>query len=267
MLKPHSEFVIPQPFDKMYAAKDMPLPKTFQPGAKLPDDFVAGDGNGEPENKRKKKREKADGPGSPARLFISDPEILREVTAHYYGAVSLVDKQMGRVLAALDELGLRDDTVVVFTADHGNMLGERNRMFKGVMYESSARVPFLLRAPGRVAGGKVNDAIIDNTAIMPTLLELAGLPAPAGVQGKSLVPLLRGAGPAPEAAYSYLSDKMVRQGDWKLIVPLARSRSGRPELYNVTRDPDELNNLYGKPEAADAQAKLSALMTAWEQRM
>jgi arylsulfatase A-like enzyme len=59
---------------------------------------------------------------------------------------------------------------------------------------------------------------------------------------------------------------MVRQGDWKLIVPLARSRSGRPELYNVTRDPDEQTNLYGKPEAAGVQAKLTALMDSWEKQ-
>jgi arylsulfatase A-like enzyme len=244
----------------------MPLPKTFRPGMALPDDFVSGEGN-EETGRAKKKREKADGPGSPARLFISDPDILREVTAHYYGAVSLVDKHMGRVLAALDELGMRDNTIVVFTADHGNMLGERNRMFKGVMYESSARVPLLLRAPGRVSGGKVNDTVVDNTSIMPTLLELAGVPAPAGVQGKSLAPLLRGNNAAaPEVAYSYLADKMVRQGDWKLIAPLARSRSGKMELYNVARDPEEQNNLYGKPEAAAAQAKLAALMAAWEKR-
>jgi arylsulfatase A-like enzyme len=265
MLKPHSEFVIPAPFDKMYAAKDMPLPKTFRPELPLPDNFAAGEGVEEGAAKTgKKKREKAVGPGSPARLFINDADILREVTAHYYGAVSLVDKHMGRILAALDELGIRDNTIVVFTADHGNMLGERNRMFKGVMYESSARVPLLLRAPGRVPGGKVNDAVVDNTTIMPTLLELAGLPIPPRVQGKSLAPLMRGSGRAPEAAYSYLSDKMVRQGDWKLIVPLARSRSGKPELYNVVRDPGEQTNLHGKPEAAVVQAKLTALMDAWD---
>ena len=264
MLKPHSEFVIPAPFDKMYAAKNIPLPKTFRPGLPLPADFAAGGESAGGGERPKKKREKADGPGSPARLFINDAEILREVTAHYYGAVSLVDKHMGRVLAALDELGFRDNTIVVFTADHGNMLGERNRMFKGVMYESSARVPLLLRAPGRVPGGTVNSAVIDNTTIMPTLLELAGLPVPARIQGKSVAPLLRGRGDPPEAAYSYLSDKMVRQGEWKLIEPLARNRSGKPELYNVVRDPDEQTNLYGKPEVAAVQAKLTALMEAWD---
>lgn len=264
MIKPHSEFVIPKPFDKMYAAKDMPLPTTFRPGSALPDDFVSGDPADDGKGGRKKQKE--DGPGSPARLFINDPEILREVIAHYYGAVSLVDKHMGRVLAAVNELGMREDTIVIFTADHGNMLGERNRMFKGVMYESSARVPLLVRAPGRVPAGRVNDAVLDNATLIPTLLDLAGLPVPVGLQGKSLAPLMRGQGPAPEAAYSYLGDKMVRQGDWKLIVPLPRSRNGKPELYNVTRDPDEQTNLYGKPATAAAQAKLMALMESWEKQ-
>jgi len=258
MLKPNSEFVIPKPFDKMYAAKDMPLPKTFVPGAKLTDGFVT-DG----EESTGGKSRKAGGPGSRERLFINDAEILREVTAHYYGAVTLVDKHMGRVIDSLDELGMRDNTVIVFTADHGNMLGERNRMFKGVMYESSARVPLLFRAPGRIPAGKVNDALVDNTVVMPTLLDLAGLSIPAGVQGKSVAPLMRGEEPAPEAAYSWLSDKMVRQGDWKLIVPNVANR-GKPELYNVAKDPDEKNNLYGKAEAAETQKKLTALMDAWD---
>jgi arylsulfatase A-like enzyme len=266
MLKPHSEFVIPAPFDKMYAAKAMPLPKTFRAGLAMPEGFAAGESDADGPGSKRKREKKADGPGSPARLFINDADILREVTAHYYGAVSLVDKHMGRVLAALDELGMRENTLVVFTADHGNMLGERNRMFKGVMYESSARVPLLLRAPGRVSAGQVNAAPVDNASIMPTLLELAGLNVPAGVQGKTLVPVLTKKGPPPEAAYSYLADKMVRQGDWKLIVPLARSRSGQPELYNVARDPDEQSNLYGKPETATVQARLTALMDAWEKQ-
>ncbi len=263
MLKPHSEYVIPAPFDKMYAAKDMPLPKTFKPGGEASGDFPAGE-DAPAKDEGKRKRTTDDGPGSRARLSIGDADILREVTAHYYGAVTLVDKHMGRVLAVLDELGMRDNTIVVFTADHGNMLGERNRMFKGVMYESSARVPLLFRAPGRIPAGKVSDAVLDNAAVMPTLLDLAGLPVPAGVQGRSLAPLMRGTGAGPEAAYSYLSDKMVRQGDWKLIIPLGRSKSGKPELYNVVKDPDEQTNLHGRPEAAAVQAKLTALMEAWD---
>ena len=132
---------------------------------------------------------------------------------HYYGAVTMVDKQMGRVIAALDEAGFRENTIVVFTADHGNMLGERNRMFKGVMYESSVRVPMLYRGPG-IKPGQVSELVLDNATVTPTLMELVGLPIPAGVQGKSLASLLRGDGPgtSPGVAFSYLRDKMVRTG-------------------------------------------------------
>ncbi len=262
MLKPHSEFVIPAPFDKMYPAKDLLAPATFRPGIELPADFTA--------NARKtaKKQDPDEGgPGSPARLFINDPEILKEATGHYYGAVTMVDKQMGRVIAALDAAGFRDNTLVIFTSDHGNMLGERNRMFKGVMYESSVRVPMLYRGPG-IKPGTVSNVVLDNATVTPTLLELAGLPVPAGVQGASLAPLLREDGPGPGVAYSYLSDKMVRKGDWKLIVPLdvrarAAARRGTAELYNVVKDPDEQNNLYGKSEASAVQEELTALMDAW----
>jgi arylsulfatase A-like enzyme len=185
----------------------------------------------------------------------------------------MVDKQMGRVLAALEDAGFKDDTIVVFTADHGNMLGERNRMFKGVMYEASARVPMIYRGPG-ILSGRTSDAVLDNATVMPTLLELAGLPVPAGVQGTSIARLLRGDGNGPGVAYSYLRDTMVRQGDWKLIVSLEGAGQGRPaarrrggtatsELYNVAADPNEQLNLYGKPEAAAAQRALTALMEAW----
>ncbi len=274
MLKPHSEFVIPAPYDRMYPAKELLTPATFQPSIPRPADFPTNQDEAAPEAKEGQAAKRAaraggggqGGPGSPQRLFISDPEVLKEATGHYYGAITMVDKQMGRVLATLDELGLRENTIVVFTSDHGNMLGERNRMFKGVMYESSARVPLIWRGPG-ITPGKPNDAVLDTATVMPTLLDLAGLPIPAGVQGKSVATLLRGAGAGPGAAFSYLNDKMVRKGDWKLIVPLERrARVGKlsnPELYNVVKDPNEQDNVYGKPEAADVQKELTAMLDAW----
>ena len=122
------------------------------------------------------------------RHSINDPEVLREVIAHYYGAV---DARRTRIWAVCSRrstrLGMGNRTLVVFTADHGNMLGERNRMFKGVMYESSARAPAPAARPGKLAAGLVADAVVDNSAVMPTLLELAGLPVSAGIQGRSLV--------------------------------------------------------------------------------
>jgi arylsulfatase A-like enzyme len=242
MLKPHSEFVIPKPYDKMFRPDKMPLPATFHPGAKRPTDAELNNND---------------------RAFINDADVLREVIAHYYGAVSLVDKHMGRVLETVDRLGMSGDTIVVFTADHGNMLGERNRMFKGVMYESSARVPLLLRAPGRLPRGKVVDAVLDNSAVMPTLLDLAGLPVPAGVQGRSLAPLARGEqASGPGMAFSVLRHRMVCDGEWKLIDPY-KVAGAKPELYHVARDPDEQRNLYGQPDAAATQRRLEAALQQW----
>src|SRR5262249_20250912 len=157
------------------------------PNIQRPADFVAAADEGAANARGAARR--ADGPGTPARLFISDPAIMKEVIGHYYGAITMVDKHMGRVLDLLDELKLADKTIVVFTADHGTMLGELNSMLKGVMYESSSRGPMIFRIPGLPAG-KVDDTVFDNSCVMPTLLELANLAIPDGIQGKSLVPLL-----------------------------------------------------------------------------
>jgi arylsulfatase A-like enzyme len=239
-LKPHSEFVIPEPYATIYKPADMPLPPTFDPHATEP----LGGG-------------RVDG-----RLFINDPGVLRQVIAHYLGAITMVDHHMGRVLEALQKLGMADSTIVVFTADHGNMLGERDRMFKGVMYEGSARVPLLLRAPGQIEAGTVVDAVCDAGSVMPTLLELAHLPIPQGIQAPSLVQTARGRPAATPTAFSELRERMVRRGPWKLILPYL-DKSGKPELYNLADDPQELQNLYGRPEVAAAQRELEAALEKW----
>ncbi|HEY2930514.1 MAG TPA: sulfatase-like hydrolase/transferase [Acidobacteriota bacterium] len=248
MLKPHSEFVIPEPYATMYRPADMPLPATFQPGAKMPEDIET-----RVENKNQQKRK-----------YISDPNLLRAVIAHYYGAVTLVDRQMGRVLDELENLGMSGHTIVVFTADHGNMLGERNHMFKGVMYEGSARVPLLLRAPGKFSQDKVVNAVLDNTSVMPTLLDLAGIPIPAGLQGKSLAPLLGGDASGWQGmAFSVLRDRMVCNGEWKLIEPLTNRDHVQGELYHLVKDREEQKNLHGKREAAAIQGKLQHALEEW----
>ncbi len=243
MLKPHSEFVIPDPYATMYSAASMPLPSTFRPHAE---------------------RLAPTGLDRNKRLIVRDPDVLRAVIAHYYGAVAMVDKHMGRVVDAVDDLGLGAETIVVFTSDHGNMLGERNRMFKGVMYESSVRVPLLLRASGRLPRGKVVDGVLDNTAIMPTLLDLAGIPAPANIQGRSLAAMARGERESRKGtAFSVLRHRMLRKGDWKLIDPYQAAGQVGPELYNVVEDPLEQNNLYGRGAVTETERALEAEMRTW----
>jgi choline-sulfatase len=181
---------------------------------------------------------------------LSDEQV-RAARHAYYAAVSYVDERIGEVLGALGEAGLDDDTIVVFTSDHGEMLGERGLWFKMSFFEQSARVPLFVRKPGGAAGRRVAEpvSLLD---IGPTLLELAGA-APLGeVDGESLVALTETGGVRRSAAVpgEYLAEGvnapavMIRRGRHKLI-----HCPGDPDqLYDLADDPDERVNLAGSPE-------------------
>ena len=121
-------------------------------------------------------------------LIANDEWGWKEAMARYWGLCKLVDRSVGKVLRRLDDLGLADDTIVVYTADHGHLLGEHRMWNKGVPYEPSVQVPLLLRVPG-LAPRRITTPV-SLVRLMPTLLELLGLPVPAHIQGTSLVPLL-----------------------------------------------------------------------------
>ncbi|MCU0915711.1 MAG: sulfatase-like hydrolase/transferase, partial [Planctomycetes bacterium] len=117
----------------------------------------------------------------------------RRTLAYYYGLVSQIDHNIGRVLTELDNLGLSDHTLVVYTADHGEMMAEHGAWTKGrSCYEGTIRVPMILRWPGALSAGKRIDELVCLIDLLPTLLEAAGQPIPANVQGASLLPLIRG---------------------------------------------------------------------------
>jgi len=119
----------------------------------------------------------------------------------YYAMTGNLDRNVGRLMTALEELKLADNTIVVFTSDHGEMFGAHGRIAKLTFYEESVRVPFLIRWPGRIPAGHVSDACLGTPDIMPTLLSMMGLPVPKGVEGLDLSHLAQGQpGPEPEAA-------------------------------------------------------------------
>ena len=126
----------------------------------------------------------------------------RAGAAGYYGLCSALDDNVGRLLKALDENGVASDTIVLFTADHGDLLGSHGLEYKGVPYEESARVPLLLRYPRAVKGGQTSDLLVSNVDLMPTLLALCGVAIPEGVQGQNLAgQILARQGRRPEAIY------------------------------------------------------------------
>jgi choline-sulfatase len=181
---------------------------------------------------------------------VSDEQV-RAARHGYYAAVSYLDERVGEVLGALAEAGLDDDTIVVFTSDHGEMLGERGLWFKMSFFDQSARVPLFVRAPGGAGGRRVAEpvSLLD---VGPTLLELGGQAPLGDVDGESLVPLMGTAGGrrSQPVAGEYLAEGvnapavMVRRGSHKLIVC-----PGDPDqLYDLAEDPAELVNLAGSPE-------------------
>ncbi|MEK7405854.1 MAG: sulfatase-like hydrolase/transferase [Acidobacteriota bacterium] len=242
-LKPHSPSVEPEPFFSMYDPKVMPIPK-LPPNAR---------------EMRAAQRDRA------RRHWVDDERMMRVMSALYYGAITHVDEQVGRVLTELDKLGMAANTLVLFTADHGNMLGDRGRWFKGIQYEGSARVPLLWRDP-RVSpenSGGVVEKVVENTDLLPSILETAGIPAPAGVQGRSLLNLARGKDPNwKDRCYSQLRSAMVVDGRWKFI-DNSLDCTGTRELYDLKNDPKEERDLAADPKNRDRLEQCCRQLTAW----
>jgi len=157
--------------------------------------------------------------------------------------VSLADEYCGRILDTLERLGVRDDTCVLWTVDHGDQMWEHQLFLKGCMYEGSVHVPLFVSVPG--AAPTRRDELVEHVDLFPTICELVGARTPESVQGRSLIPLL-GRGPTPadwrQAVFSQLDDvRMIRTAAWKLIV----YGNGPGELYDLKNDPGELSNLVG----------------------
>ena len=197
---------------------------------------------------------------NPAELRLRDnvpksvEQAARQNLAGYYGLCSAVDENVGRLLRELDERGLASDTIVVFTSDHGHMLGSQGLDEIDLPYEESSGIPLLIRYPGRIRAGTTIDRLISNVDYAPTLLSLCGIEPQKGMQGVNLANLLtRGRGPSPESIYAEggLGQphewRMIVRGRYKLVVDSAL----RPtHLYNLNQDPYERENLVAKSSRA-----------------
>lgn len=188
----------------------------------------------------------------------------RQMIRAYFAATSYMDAQVGRVVDALSDLGLEDDTIVVFTSDHGFMLGEHGQWMKNILWEPSARVPLIVRVPGkRKVAGKRSPRTVELLDIYPTLVELAGLPGYARNEGKSLTPLL--ARPTDRswtkpALSQVRGGRSVRTERWR-YTEWEGGKKGR-ELYDHRRDPGELRNLANDPRYTETAKKLRAMLPA-----
>ncbi len=176
---------------------------------------------------------------------FTDEEILA-IRRHYFAMVAETDAMLGQVLDTLEATGQLDNTYIIFASDHGEMNMEHRQTLKNALYEASARVPLIVAGPG-LQQGVISDQLVSLIDLFPTLMDMAGLEHPQGLDGHSLIPLCRGeATNRPDYVFSeYHSNfsntgiAMWRQGPWKYI----RYAGYAPQLFNLDDDPEEINDL------------------------
>ncbi len=203
----------------------------------------------------------------PGYALTATPEQRRAAIRAYLACVSYVDVQAGRVLDALERLHLVDNTIVIFTSDHGWHLGEHGLWHKRSLFEECARVPFIVCAPGMKSNGRRCTGLVELLDVYPTLCDLCGVPAPAVLQGKSLRPLLNDTGAtlhegaftqARRGANAEFWGRTVRTVRWR-CTEWDEGRNGL-ELYDHDADPHEYTNLAGDPRQAAVLKELRALL-------
>lgn len=238
---PHLPYVIPDEYFDMFDPSEVALPRS-----------VAETFEGKPPVQRNY---------SAHWTFDTMPiETTRKLIAVYRGYVAMIDEQIGRVMSALDRLGLVDDTAVFFTCDHGEFTGSHRLHDKGpAMYEDIYRTPGLMRVPGGPAGQVRTEfvSLLDCTA---TILELAGIDTAPAVDSRSLVPLVTGGQPEWQqdivcefhGHHFPYPQRMLREDRYKLVV----NPDSTNELYDFVNDPDELLNVYGHPEMEPVRRRM-----------
>ncbi len=196
----------------------------------------------------------------------------REMLQGYFAAVTAMDADVGRLLDRLESLGIREDTLFVFTSDNGFSCGHHGFWGKGNgtyplnMYENSVKVPFIVSHPGRIPAGQVATALASAYDFMPTLLDYLGLDLPEETElpGRSFVPALMGKDDDGQEAVviydEYGPTRMVRTREWKYV---HRYPDGPHELYDLGNDPDEHNNRFEAPDQQERIAEMRGRLEGW----
>ncbi|WP_152361451.1 sulfatase family protein [Microlunatus speluncae] len=212
-------------------------------------------------------------------VHLADPteDQSRRQRRHYLANVTQIDEQIGFLIDALEARGVLDNTVIIFTSDHGDCLGDHGHSQKWTMYDPSVRVPAIVWGPGRVRGDQQIDALTAMMDLGPTVLELAGLEVPPWMEAQSLLPALRGESwTGREHVFSeHARDMiltgtelmtMVRDDRWK-YVEFVDSEQG--QLFDLDSDPDELRSLWGAPadtEPGLVKVRLAGVINRWRAR-
>ena len=255
---PHDPWTPPEEDVALYPAGSIPLPANFLP---RPPGRWFTDWHG---------RELRDEALMP---FPRTPEGVREARRRYYGMITQMDRQIGRLLDVLDRRGLARDTLVVFLADHGISLGAHGFSGKQAMYEECLRLPLVLRHPRLPRGEAVRRELVSLIDVFPTLCDAAGVKVPSAVEGRSLLPLYRGEGAwARDRLFATFTSPAQHRMDVRALRTsrhkyIRHLTTGEEELYDLEGDPHEMRNLADDPGRADLRRSLSEELSAWQSRV
>ena len=199
-------------------------------------------------------------------------DLHRKTLAYYYGLVSQIDHNIGRVLDELNRLGLADNTAVVYTADHGEMMREHGAWTKGRQgYDATVRVPLILRCPGVIPAGVRREEPACSIDLLPTLLELTHQPIPKNVQGKSLVAPAKGQpGPWRDTIFSEIGNSLenmtviARTANTKYVVYRQNSKVSYEQLFDLEEDPWEMKNQIGNSKYQQVLVTMREKLARWE---
>ncbi len=274
---PHPPYMVCEPYASMYSTDQIPLPAWS-----------------EEEMRNKPYRQRVVVEWDRYNREYPDDSIL-ELKAKYWGMVSYIDAELGKLMAVLDETGQAENTILLFTSDHGDYMGDHHMIRKGPnLYEALTHVPLIIRWPSRIPP-KETDALVSNIDVVPTLAELAGIPEFAGVEGQSFAHVLLDAsnhshreaifmehgdpgvalqeGELSQKEYDELSSqshhlcpvicrgetKAVLRGRWKFCT----TAGDVSELYDLKSDPDELVNRVDDPDLADIVEECRSRLNKW----
>jgi arylsulfatase A-like enzyme len=226
---PHPPMIVSEPYYSMYPPQGIPAPASISdPRTNSPYTDRPGEG-----------------------VLYRQPQLIKQMTSIYYGMVREVDDWIGKILQRVDDLGLADNTLIIFTSDHGEMLGDHGMHGKFVFYEGSVHVPLLMRLPGAIKPGTVIKAPASHIDLFPTILDYCGKAGNAS-EGRSLRPLIDGIDPGTnrvavsEWPATRVPGFMICDGRWKLLYGRTANAPSLDALYDLQTDPQELNNLIGK---------------------
>ena len=238
---PHGPNTVRAPYDTMYKQSQVSVPLTFH-----------------------KSQEQTPGWAPPEKRLSE--KSLKKLMPPYYGMVKCIDDNVGRILAALRKNGILDRTIVIFTSDHGDLCGEHKRLNKGVPYEGSAKVPFVMYYPKKIGGGTVVNQVLTCVDFLPTILSLMDVKTAGLEQGRDASSFFVGKTPSGWKDIGFIRGT----NDWLCAMTqnhkIVYSQKDAPWLFDLKEDPDELTNFFADPQYGDIVKDLTAELIAYCRR-